>query len=738
MIARSAPRSIPAPPASIIPATDLGNVEVAKAGNLYLLTDARGDIRPDSRGLGLYLLDTRILSSSILRVNGSGLTLLRGPHHEGEIDTIQLTNPELRRNPADKHGVATPLALRELSVTRARRIDGTLHERVIIESFSETTEPLDVQLGLGVDMADIFEVRGYKRAARGTLRPIEIDGDRIEFGYDGLDGRRVTTTVTLPRARIRATEDTNAWPGTSVVASWTARLRPRGRFVVEWTVANEVAETPGARRTPVAKPIVREAPPAHAPRFEVPNIRSDHEFLDRTLRRSVADLHALHNDGPNPGEQYLAAGIPWFSTLFGRDSIIAALETVAFIPSLAISTLEVLARLQATQDDPWRDAEPGKILHELRTGEMARAGETPHSPYYGSVDSTPLWLILLGEVHAWMGDDALVERLWPHALAALDWIDRSGDLDGDGFIEYERRSRLGLRNQGWKDSGDAIRHIDGSTCEGPIALAEVQGYVYAARLAMARLARHRGDVTLATRLEADANELRDRFDAAFWIPEARFYAMALDGAKRPATTIASNAGQALWSGIIPAARAMTVADRMLQPDLFSGWGIRTYAAGQAGYNPVGYHTGSVWPHDNALAAAGFKTAGAADGANTIAGRLIEAAQWFPDLRLPELFCGYDRTAVGAPVAYPVACSPQAWAAAAPFSLISTMLGLRPDASAKRLELIQPTLPDWLTKLTITGLPIGRESVDLLVHRWRGRTSAEVLGRRGSIDVIIHA
>jgi glycogen debranching enzyme len=369
---------------------------------------------------------------------------------------------------------------------------------------------------------------------------------------------------------------------------------------------------------------------------------------------------------------------------------------------------------------------------------MARAGETPHSPYYGSVDSTPLWLILLGEFHAWTGDDGVVDRLWPHALAALDWIDRSGDLDGDGFIEYERRSLLGLRNQGWKDSGDAIRHVDGAPCEGPIALAEVQGYVYAARRAMARLARHRGDPALATRLDADADALRDRFDAAFWLPDAGFYAMALDGAKRPAATIGSNAGQALWSGIIPAARAMTVADRMLQPDLFSGWGIRTYAAGQVGYNPVGYHTGSVWPHDNALAAAGFKVAGAADGANTIAGRLIEAAQWFPDLRLPELFCGYDRAAVGAPVAYPVACSPQAWAAAAPFSFIATMLGLRADASAKRLELIQPTLPDWLTKLTITGLPIGGESVDLLVHRWRGRTSAEVLGRRGSIDVIIHA
>ena len=383
-------------------------------------------------------------------------------------------------------------------------------------------------------------------------------------------------------------------------------------------------------------------PPAHAPRFVVPQIRSDHELLDRTLARSVADLHALHNDGPETGEQYLAAGIPWFATLFGRDSIIAALETVAFIPSLAVSTLEVLARLQATTDDPWRDAEPGKILHELRTGEMARAGETPHSPYYGSIDSTPLWLILLGETHAWTGDDGLVDRLWPHALAALAWIETSGDLDGDGFLEYQRRSPLGLRNQGWKDSGDAIRHTDGALAEGPIALAEVQGYAYAARRAMARLARHRGDDQLGARLDVAADELRLRFDAAFWVPAIGFYAMALDGDKRPVATITSNPGQALWSGIVPPERAERVTARMLEPDLFSGWGIRTYAAGQPGYNPVGYHSGSVWPHDNALTAAGFKWAEAADGANTIAGRLIEAAQWFPDLRLPELFCGYDR------------------------------------------------------------------------------------------------
>jgi glycogen debranching enzyme len=747
------PRTFAVPPVTIIPATDLGSVEVAKEGNLYLLTDPRGDIRLDGRGLGLYALDTRILSTSILRLNGAQLTLLRGPYRDDGADTIQLTNPELRRNPADKRTAKPSLARRELSVTRTRRIEGALREQLTIESYSAATEVLEVELGLGVDMADIFEVRGYPRAARGTLCPIEVADDRIVFAYDGVDGVRRTTTIDVERARIEAVDDAETWPGATVVARWRSRLRPGRPITIEWTVRNTVEpETTGGAGKPPAT-VAEHGGDAASGRpgggrsrrrkkrselpFVVPKVDSDHELLDRTLTRSIGDLAALRNDGPEPGEHYLAAGIPWFATLFGRDSIIAALETVAFIPAFAVATLEVLGRLQATTDDPWHDAEPGKILHEMRDGEMARAGETPHDAYYGSVDSTPLWLILLGEAHAWTGDDAMLERLWPNAMAALGWIDDSGDLDGDGFVEYQRRSKLGLLNQGWKDSGDAIRHTDGRPAVGPIALSEVQGYVYAAKRALARLARHRGEMELAAKLETAADLLRERFDAAFWMDDAGYYAMALDGEKRHVATIGSNAGQALWTGIVPAARAARVAERLLEPDMFSGWGVRTFASGQAGYNPVGYHTGSIWPHDNAIIAAGLKAHGATDAANLLAGRLIESAQWFPDLRLPELFCGFPRDEVGAPVAYPVACSPQAWAAAAPFYLLHTMLGLRADATAHRLELIRPSLPEWLGKITIAGLPVGDDSVDLLVHRWRGRTSAELLNRRGDIDVIIH-
>ena len=602
-------------------------------------------------------------------------------------------------------------------------------------------------------MADIFEVRGYPRAARGTLCPVEVYDDRLVFAYDGLDGRRRTTTVTLDKARIEPVDDPDAWPGATVIARWRSRLKPGRKLTIEWTVG--YATEPSGSTPPPVRPAAAEAAltpsaspsaPARTRRskrrpelpFVVPHVDSDHELLDRTLVRSIADLAALRNDGPLAGEHYLAAGIPWFATLFGRDSIIAALETAAFIPSFAVATLDVLARLQATTDDPWHDAEPGKILHEMRTGEMARAGETPHDAYYGSVDSTPLWLILLGEAHAWTGDDRMLERLWPNALAALDWIDESGDLDGDGFVEYRRRSKLGLLNQGWKDSGDAIRHTDGQPADGPIALAEVQGYVYAAKRAMARLARHRGEMELAARLDTAADVLRDRFDEAFWMPGARFYAMALDGEKRQVESIGSNAGQALWSGIVPTARAARVAERILEPDMFSGWGVRTFASGQPGYNPVGYHTGSIWPHDNALIAAGLKASGATDGANLLAGRLIESAQWFPDLRLPELFCGFT-------------AGRRRGAGGLSGRLLAAGLGRRRavlpaphDARPARRRVgpsprAHPPEPARLARQDHhhRACRSASDSVDLLVHRWRGGTSAEVLGRRGSIDVIIH-
>ena len=734
-------RQIEPPTRRIVHATDLGGVEVLKHGDLYLLTDPFGDIHPDSRGLGLYLLDTRVLSALILTVNGSRPTLLRGDSTDGFRGTIQLTNPSVRRHPGDKIAPEAALGRQSLGISRHRVIGGGLAESVQLANYTQMPETLTVELALGVDMADIFEVRGHHREHPGQLLPIAVSSTRAAFSYLGRDGLLRRTFVAFPEAGVDVDPEDR---GAAIRLLWSREVPPGGQTEIAWTIWTDALETDAAG-SPVGStdlpepPVVDEATGVKAYldwNSTTTIIGSDHELFDRSIARSVADLRLLLNDGPGPGEQYVAAGIPWFTTLFGRDSVITALESVAFRPQLAVDVLEVLAARQATVDDASEDAEPGKILHEFRTGEMARTHELPYGAYYGSVDVTPLWLILLGETYDWTGDQSLLDRLWPHALAALEWIDRSGDLDGDGFVEYERRAPRGLLNQGWKDSSDSIRFHDGHVATGPIALVEVQGYVHDAKTRLARLARVRGETDLADRLEKETAILRERFEKSFWVPGRETYAMALDGAKHQVDGDASNVGQALWSGIVSKERAPLVARRLAGQGMDSGWGIRTYAAGQPGYNPIGYHTGSVWPHDNALVVAGLKRYGFDDEANTLATRLLETVEHAPGFRLPELFCGFDRRDVAIPVPYPVACSPQAWAAAAPLFIVRTMLGLRSDAANHSLELIRPYLPTWLGKLTMTGLRVGDASVDLLFHRWRGSTAAEVLKRDGELAVTI--
>jgi glycogen debranching enzyme len=747
------PRFVSAEPPPIEKATDLGNVQVLKHANLYLLTDQFGDIHADGRGLGLYDRDTRRLSCAILRVSGQRPVLLQASTGSNYRGTIQLTNPRLERNLRDKVRPEEALASQKLGIARRRTLGtGALEERVRIVNFSEHPEIVDLELEFSVDGADIFEVRGWTREARGSHRPIALIDDRVTFRYDGLDGIRRYTHLAFSMPAVSL--DLNPRAGTSdagaVLGHWTWTLDPGESAELRWVVWPREAEAPRrAQLEPWSgddEAALFPDPPHvsgdeagasyHAWHRGIAEARTDNELFNLAISRSAADLRLLVNDGPNADERYVAAGVPWFTTLFGRDSIITSLQVLAFRPQLAIETLEVLAARQATKEDPDRDAEPGKILHELRTGEMAGNGEIPHTPYYGSVDSTPLWLVLLGATVDWTGDLALADRFWPNALAALEWIDRWGDRDGDGFVEYERRSAGGLLNQGWKDSHDAIRDRHGREVVPPIALAEVQGYVYDAKRRMAGLARMRGEDELATRLDREAEALRARFEEAFWVDDLGFYAMALDAAKRPADAIGSNPGQCLWSGIVTPERARRVADRLLTPDMFSGWGIRTYAAGQNGYNPIGYHTGTVWPHDTSLIAAGLKRYGFHDEANRLVGRVFEAAQHFTDFRLPELFCGFDREVSPIPVPYPVACSPQAWAAGSTFLFLETMLGLRAHAGRRELELHRPNLPDWLGKVTLSNLRVGEATVDLLFHRWRGTTSAEVLRKTGDLDVTI--
>ena len=752
-------RYLPARAVPIVKATDLGSVQVLKHGNRFLLTDSFGDIHPNSRGLGLYYGDTRMLACSVLRIGGIRPVLLQtsvGSNYRGG---IQMTNPSADRNPDAKVHPLDELVGRTIGISRERLIGGDgVSERVKVVNHAARTSDVPVDLELGADGADIFEVRGYPRAERGYQLPVAVTDDRVTFRYVGLDGiERLTHLAFSEPVEVAEAVDQprpdGSDSGAAVRLKWTLSLGPGETKVLSWTTwctdrpapATAGHEGDGTDRPADHAALFPDVPRVsadegaaayHAWERGTTSVLSDHELFNLVVKRSVSDLRLLVNEGPGPDQRYVSAGVPWFTTLFGRDSLISAFQALAFRPQIAVEILDVLAAYQATVEDPSRDAEPGKILHELRTGEMARSGELPHTPYYGSVDSTPLWLILFGATFDWTGDMATVDRLWPNAMAALEWIDRYGDRDGDGFVEYERRSDRGLLNQGWKDSSDAIRDRNGREAVPPIALAEVQGYVYDAKRRMSRLAAIRGDTDLAIRLDAEADQLATRFEQAFWMDDRRYYAMALDGDKRQADAIASNAGHCLWSGIVLPDRARDVVDQILRPSMFSGWGVRTFAADQPGYNPIGYHTGTVWPHDTSLIAAGFKRYGFDDASNRLVGQMMEAAQGFQDFRLPELFCGFDRTDAHTPVPYPVACSPQAWAAGSSFLFLETMLGLRAHANRQELELLHPHLPDWLGKVTLTDLRIGDSSVDLLFHRWRGTTSAEVLRKAGDVAVTI--
>jgi glycogen debranching enzyme len=715
----------------IIPATDLGGVAVLKRGRVTLLTDSVGDVVPDSRGLGLYVGDTRMLSCLVLLVGGVRPSVLRPDPGEAARGTIVLTNPELLRDPVDLAPSERPLASRSLVISRERRVDRGLHERLALDNYTDHPETLEVELLLDADMADIFEVRGLVRPRRGNAGPIEIRGDEAAFEYSGLDGRRLWTRVTAVGARI---EPAPPGAGAALRVTWQPRIEPGAQATLAWSILPDVL-TPGAN---AVDPAGRTNPQATGGLHDPTDIHSDNPDLDRVLARGIADLSLLVTPGPGPGQRYLAAGIPWFNALFGRDAILASFGALLLDPSVAVDTLRLLASFQATVDDPALDAEPGKIPHEVRDGEMARTGEVPFGRYYGSVDATPLWLILLGETFDWTGDLRLVEELWPSALAALEWVERHGDLDGDGFIEYRQRAPGGLVQHGWKDAPDSIRDRDGRVADGPIALAEVQGYAYDARVRVARLARVLGETALAGHLEAEAGRLRARFDTAFWVPDRATYALALDGRKRPMDAIGSNQGHALWSGIVSEGHAAAVAGHLAGPGLDSGWGLRTFAAGQPGYSPLGYHTGTVWPHDTAIAVAGLRRTGFDAQATRLASQLLEAAASFPGGRLPELFCGFGRAEFGPPVPYPMACVPQAWAAAAPLAILRVLLGIRPNAAEHRLDLERPVLPKGLTSLTISGLRVGDARVDLRCHRRGGSTRVEIAAVTGELAVAVHA
>jgi glycogen debranching enzyme len=436
-------------------------------------------------------------------------------------------------------------------------------------------------------------------------------------------------------------------------------------------------------------------------------------------------------------DEYFAAGVPWYVALFGRDSIITALQTLAYDPEVARETLELLAHYQAHEVDEWRDAQPGKILHELRVGELAHLGQIPHTPYYGSIDATPLFLLLVARHAAWTGSLALFRKLRENVELALDWIDHYGDLDGDGYVEYDSVTDDAMINQGWKDSGDAIVNADGSLAEPPIALVEVQGYVYRAKVELAALYERAGEADRAARLRREAQELRDRFNRDFWLEDLGCYALALQAGNRPVALLTSNAGHTLWTGIASPEHGQQTARRLMQDDMFSGWGIRTVSDAAGCYNPTAYHLGTVWPHDNGLIAAGMRRYGHDDAAHRILEGMIRAAMNFESYRLPELFSGFSRDEYGVPVPYPIASHPQAWSAGAIPHLLTTLLGLRAEAFDNRLLLVRPTLPDYVDRLHLRGLRIGQGQVDLRLERTgKDHSAVQVLNVQGDVDVLI--
>jgi glycogen debranching enzyme len=722
----------------IVRATELAGVHILKHDNVFMLSSAHGDIRPDDRGLGLYDADTRFLSRYDLLVNGVHPSVLRAGPAAGYRSTIQLTNPDVFADPEGELDASEIVLTRHsLGIVRQRVVSDGMRERISVTNYTMREQDARLTLTLDADFADIFELRGALRTRRGDRLANAVGDGRASFSYVGLDNvvRRTNVALEPPIAAVAGSDQHGP-----VTFSLDSTVAPGETLTLTVSVWMETTtEPPGSAEDDLSEPVPRidadQPAAAHRAWRQSSCALETSDFrVTRALERASADLRLLLNVDEESGDRYLAAGVPWFSTLFGRDSIITAYQLLSVRPQIARNTLSLLAKLQATEVDEWRDAQPGKILHELRSGEMARHHEIPHTPYYGSVDSTPLWLMLFDEYERWTADDELIERLWPNALAALRWVDEYGDSDGDGFVEYSRKSEKGIANQGWKDSWDSIRFSDGAYAQGPIALVEVQGYVYAARRGIARLARLRGETALAEQQENAAEKLRRRFEEAFWLAESGTYALALDGDKRAVDGIASNAGHALWAGIASPDRAASVARVLTGGGMWSGWGIRTLSSETVGYNPIGYHLGSVWPHDNGICVAGFARYGLFDEARKVTGALVEATLHFRESRLPELFCGFGRDFSPLPVPYPVACSPQAWAAGSLFHMINATLGMRPDARHGRIELSHPALADGMDDLRVRNLRVGGGIVDVGFERDQESVKVDVLRRTGDVDV----
>ncbi len=597
------------------------------------------------------------------------------------------------------------------------------YARFHVHNYSRRRIELDLAMMFAADYCDVFEIRGMVRPQRGKQRRPHLDHSAITLGYEGLDGVTRTTRIELspPPRKLTASR-----------AEFAVHLDPGEATVVELRAAFGVDRE--VKLLPFDDALAYATADVEHRHARCARIASSNERFDAWIDRSASDIQMMTTDTPYGPYPY--AGVPWFSTPFGRDGLITAYQMLWRDPALARGVLRFLAATQATANEPERDAEPGKIVHEVRLGEMAALGEIPFGRYYGSIDATPLFVVLVADYWRRTADRAAIEALWPHVVRALDWLDDHGDVDGDGFIEYAQRSSRGLIAQGWKDSHDAISHADGTIAEGPIALCEVQGYVYAARRAAADLARVLGLDEYAVLLDASADSLRRHFERVFWSERLGTYILALDGHKRPCEVRSSNPGHLLWSGIVDPARAARVVETLFAPTTFTGWGLRTLDATAPRFNPISYHNGSVWPHDNALIAAGLARYGFKRGCATLLSAMFEASHHFDLGRMPELFCGFARRSFEGPTLYPVACSPQAWAAGSVFLLLQSCLGLVIDAPARRIMLDRPYLPDGISHVTIRDMCVGDARIDLGFVRHEEDVSVRLEQRHGDLEVVV--
>lgn len=692
-----------------------------KHGDAFAVLDAYGDLGVEpGTPEGIYYRDMRFLSRLKLICSGQRPLLLSSViHDDNSALSIDLTNADVE--PPSPH----PITRDTIAISRTKFLwNAASYERIALRNYDTVERLVSIELVFDADFVDLFEVRGMPRSRRGKIRSEKTAADAVRYVYNGLDGveRRTTLTFTPTPQRLGVHR-----------AVFERLLKAGERSTILVTAAfGENGETQASASFHSAYRAKRSA--TRTDTQNITTIESSNPLFDELMCRSTADIYTLST---RAGEElYPYAGIPWYNTVFGRDGIITAMMMLWIDPAIARGVLLHLAETQATHHDPDSDAQPGKILHERRNCEMAQLGEIPFRRYYGTVDATPLFVMLAGLYFERTGDVSTLEKIWPNVQAALNWCDVFGDRDGNGFVEYMRETPNGLANQGWKDSHDSIFHADGSLAEGPIALVEVQAYIYGAKREAAKLAEHFGEPVMAKRLREAADDLRERFECAFWCEDIGTYVLALDGKKQPCKVLTSNAGHALFTGIAASTSARKVVASLMRRDSFSGWGIRTVAHSESRHNPMSYHNGSVWPHDNALIALGFDRYGFKAEAAALFEGLFSAVGYQQDRRLPELFCGFTRKAGRGPVAYPVACSPQAWAAVSPFACLGACLGISIEHDAERVRFTKPTLPNFLDEVIVRRIVVGRSRLDVRIARHGSDVSVNVLKREGDAHAII--